>query len=52
MNHDIRQIIEEGENSLVEFKETSVSPQTLAEEIFGTSSREELLRLFQNARVF
>jgi hypothetical protein len=38
MNHDIRQIIEQGENSLVEFKETSVSPQTLAEEIVAFES--------------
>ncbi|WP_462268997.1 AlbA family DNA-binding domain-containing protein [Desulfobacter sp.] len=33
MVKDIRQVIQDGENSLVEFKTPDVSPQSLAEEI-------------------
>jgi|GEM_PF-3304758 len=33
MNEDVRQAIENGECSLVEFKDPSVSPGSLAEEI-------------------
>jgi ATP-dependent DNA helicase RecG len=33
MEKEIRNILENGENSFVEFKEVAVSPQTLSEEI-------------------
>jgi predicted HTH transcriptional regulator len=38
MEREIASILESGENSFVEFKEASVSPQTIAEEIVAFSN--------------
>ena len=38
MEREITSILESGENSFVEFKEASVSPQTIAEEIVAFSN--------------